>query len=65
LKFLNIPEYNKMDLNTILDQAQFLKRKAFIQWSPLEVPDVIYVINMNVFFKRPLVPPRNTFFFSN
>lgn len=39
-----------MDLNTISYQAQFLKFKAFVQWSPLEVPDVIYV--MNVFFKK-------------
>lgn len=51
LKVSTILEYNKMDLNTILDQAQFLKCKAFVLWSPLEVPDVIYVMNMNVFLK--------------
>lgn len=47
---LNIIKYNRMDLNTILDQAQFIKSKAFVQPSPLEVPVVIYVMNMSVFF---------------
>lgn len=47
---LNIFKYNRMDLNTILDQAQFIKSKAFVQPSPLEVPVVIYVMNMSVFF---------------
>lgn len=34
----------------LLDQAQFLKHKASVLWSPREGPDVIYVTNMNGFF---------------
>lgn len=57
--------YNKMDLNKILDQAQFLKCKAFVPWSPLEVPDVIYVMNMNVFFKKTISPSQKLMLFPN
>lgn len=63
MKVLNT-KYNKMDLNKILDQAQFLKFKAFVPWSPLEVPDVIYVMNMNVFFKKTISPSQKLMLFS-
>lgn len=53
-----------MDLNKILDQTQFLKFKAFVPWSPLEVPDVIYVMNMNVFFKKTISPSQKLMLFS-